>query len=250
MARLSDSGNMEIEDIQQIDWIRELLPARTKLEQELLKERLKSGQKTPVYICTFDGKDNVLIDGHGRVQALTELNKTQVRFLRRKDLKTRADIEAFMLKEQIGERNLTPQKSNYVMGQLASHSNEVDTMSSSLTHEQIADIFQVSTKTVQRALKYYLTIKTAIENGSVLDELFELSIKDVIDGKTSSNEVDTMSSEPTKKQTPKAERPKLKFTVKKETRESALKIAKELNYTDTNTMIEDALELLKETKKQ
>lgn len=240
----SNSGTLDIEDIHVEDWIRNLIPPRSKEEQMQLQENIEvNKQQVKVIITDFEGEENVLIDGHGRYDALKALNRTSIKFTRM-EFRDRATIESFMLKEQLGRRNLTTRQRNYLMGSLA-HRKQVDNLST-LTHEQIADIFKVNSKSVQRALKYFMRINELVKAGQDKNYLLELSVK-ALDKLADTPEENTNNSKDQQLEK-KVQSKKLSFKLATKTKNEAKVLAEQYKYDSIDFLIAEALELLKAEK--
>ena len=106
----SNSGKIDIEDLTILDWIRDLIPPRSEEEQKLLREDIRANKQTTAIIITdVDGHENVVIDGHGRVEIFRELDGREferIKFVRR-EYADRQAIENEMLRIQLGRRNLS-----------------------------------------------------------------------------------------------------------------------------------------------
>jgi len=106
----SNSGKIDVEDLIILDWIRDLIPPRSEEEQKLLKEDIRANKQTTAIIITdIDGHEDVVIDGHGRVEIFRELDGREferIKFVRR-EYADRQAIENEMLRIQLGRRNLS-----------------------------------------------------------------------------------------------------------------------------------------------
>jgi len=155
------TGRIDIEDIQVIDWIKDLIPGRTEEEQELLQNNIKANkQQTPIIITDFDDLENILIDGHGRYEAFMALEIHQIKFVRHK-FKDRSEIETFMFRQQLGRRNLTKQGKAYFIGSLLESKNH------------LAEEFSVSERYVANARTYAKAVTGLMEKGYTRQKLLE-----------------------------------------------------------------------------
>lgn len=133
---------------------RELLDLPSETERKELESQLirDGGPRDPITIWKGDG---AIVDGHNRYQICIAHNlKFQTREMEFKD--EDAVIE-FIIENQIGRRNLSPQRAAYFMGLLYNKSKQdpakvrTATEDGKTTAEVIADKFGVSEKSVRRA---------------------------------------------------------------------------------------------------
>ncbi len=147
----SNSGKIDIEDITILDWIRDLIPPRSEDEQKLLEENLKvNRQLTPVVITDLGEQENVLVDGHGRIEALKSLGKYDVKFIRCQYADEYA-IKDAMLRIQLGRRNLSENAQSLLRAQIWQQ-NKKD--SESFSKKETAESMNVNERTLTRDLKF------------------------------------------------------------------------------------------------
>jgi N6-adenosine-specific RNA methylase IME4 len=120
-------------------------------------------------------EENILIDGHNRHGVCT---KNEIQFKTTElSFKTRQEVKSWIISNQLGRRNLTPDKFTYMLGELylvrkkdkennllrgdsPNPQNEV----SGNTAQQIADEYKLGRATVERAAEYSKAIDTIAKN--------------------------------------------------------------------------------------
>lgn len=99
-----------------------LIPPLVKDELDLLRESIKKeGVREPIDIWVNDG-ENVIIDGHNRYNLATE---EKVSFTTKEHLfKSIEEVKEWMLKKQLGRRNLSDASRTYLIGLLYNKAKE------------------------------------------------------------------------------------------------------------------------------
>jgi ParB family chromosome partitioning protein len=166
-----------------------LIPPLSKQElKELEKLLLEEGIKSPIVIW-----NDLIIDGHNRYSIA---QKHGLKFKTEKKLfNTRDEVKQWMIKTQLGRRNLTPEKFKYMIGKLYKENKNThggDRKSSDQndhlknTAEIIADEYKVSTPTVRRAEEFADAIDSIRENcgediaEDILNGEIDLTQKEII----------------------------------------------------------------------
>lgn len=141
------------------EWLLPLLPD----EFELLEESIiRDGCRDP--LVTWNG---ILIDGHHRYQICKKHNISFTTV--ETTLETREEVKNWIINNQLGRRNVTPEQRNYLIGKMyretkrdiGEHEGNQHTVgnmqnlqNSKPTSEAIADKFNVSPRTVHNAEKF------------------------------------------------------------------------------------------------
>ncbi|MCK8495365.1 hypothetical protein M0L20_26100 [Spirosoma sp. RP8] len=156
---------------------KELIPPLQNIEYEQLKTNiLKEGCREPLLIWqttqgTVDGSIdttpiNVLIDGHNRFEICTQHNLNFKITLH--DFATTQAVRDFMIDNQLGRRNLTPEQMSYLRGlkyrnerqiagrpiQEATTPLEAKNGQGERTRDKLAKQFNVSPRTIMRDSDY------------------------------------------------------------------------------------------------
>lgn len=94
---------------------KELIPPLTKEEYTQLEENIvKEGIRDPLVVWRTPNGDDILVDGHNRWKI--SANHAGIRFeIVRKSFQSRAEAKAWIIKNQLGRRNIPP----YVRAELA-----------------------------------------------------------------------------------------------------------------------------------
>lgn len=129
------------------------IPPLTDNERVLLKESIeKDGIKEPLDIWLNDGKA-IVIDGHNRYSIAVEL---KVKYTTKEhDFENIQEVKDWMLKKQLGRRNLSDANRNYLIGLLYNkekgEKGKYERSNSSNTAESIAEHTGSSVRTVKSA---------------------------------------------------------------------------------------------------
>jgi len=114
----SNIQTIETSKIVKLDWIRDLFDSRTPHEQAVLTEDIKrNGLVTPVTLSRIGDDEYCLVDGFGRIEAYETLGITKIAYEIRL-LSTEDAIKSFMMRRQLGRRNLSPQAKAKIIGNL------------------------------------------------------------------------------------------------------------------------------------
>ncbi|BDD12213.1 hypothetical protein FUAX_46450 (plasmid) [Fulvitalea axinellae] len=149
------------DNIRIIDELRDLIPPLQGEEFRQLQDNiLKQGCREPILLWR-NGTDYVLVDGHNRYRICTENNiKFDFRLLHFEDI---GKAKHWMIENQLGRRNLTPEQASYLRG-LRYESEKMDNRGYGQveskgqnvlsTSERIAKEYNVSEKTIKRDAKF------------------------------------------------------------------------------------------------
>jgi hypothetical protein len=120
-------------------------------------------------------EENILIDGHNRYGVCT---KNEIQFKTTElSFKTRQEVKSWIIENQLGRRNLTPDKFTYMLGELyltrrkpkednlrqGNSPNRQNDGSGNIA-QQIADEYKVNRRTVERAAEYAKAVDKIAEN--------------------------------------------------------------------------------------
>ncbi len=112
----------EIKELTILSDLQSFIPPLTEEEKKLLLESIKSeGIREPIDIW-HDGENNIIVDGHNRYQIAQEFDLS----FKTKEHKFESieDVKEWMLKKQLGRRNLTDANRSYLIGLLYNNSKE------------------------------------------------------------------------------------------------------------------------------
>lgn len=150
-----------------------LLPPQTEEARALLKESLrKEGCRDAIVVWKKDG-ERVVIEGHNRLEICKEEN-----ILYKIHEVELADEEAaynWIIKNQLGRRNLTPEEIGYLRGrryntEKQSHGGDRKSEESSgkechsKTDERLAEEYEVAAKTIRNDGAFAAALDTLVEN--------------------------------------------------------------------------------------
>jgi ParB-like chromosome segregation protein Spo0J len=139
-------------EITVLNWIKDLIPPRSEEEQRLLLENLEdNGQQTPVLVTQIDDQKYILVDGHGRYEALQQLKESSIWVVSQK-FKDEQAIKDAMLRIQLGRRNLSENVKIRLIGEIWNRRDGGQT--DPLTRKELATQSKTSESTVKRAAKY------------------------------------------------------------------------------------------------
>lgn len=103
------------ENIQILPELRDLIPPLEGEELSQLEANILSqGCREPLIIWMQDAKDPVLVDGHNRY-GICRKHKLDFKILE-KDFESLDAVKDFMIDNQLGRRNLTPETASYLRG--------------------------------------------------------------------------------------------------------------------------------------
>ena len=145
-----------LSDITILDWIRNLIPARTEEEQTILLENLEdNGQQTPAIVTKIGNDNYCLIDGHGRYEALKELNSDSIWVVSQK-FKDKQSIKDTMLRIQLGRRNLSENVKSRLRGEIWNKSKQLKSEGNDvpLTLKEQAAEFGITDRTLKKDAKF------------------------------------------------------------------------------------------------
>lgn len=149
--------------------------------EELMKSIEVEGVRDPIIIWKETGE---IVDGHNRFEIAKELGKPVPHT--EKSFPNIAAVKDWMLRNQLGRRNLTPARFNYYLGKLYNESKESALQTAMKTGEtapvtkvktKIAEQFGVPEKTVERLGKQAKGIEMLAKVKGKLAEAKELSGK-------------------------------------------------------------------------
>jgi len=155
---------INLDKIVVLDWIKNLIPPRTKEEDWLLLESLEDeGQNTPVIVTKIGSDDYVLVDGHGRFTALQELNSDSIWIISRK-FRDEQDIKDTMLRIQLGRRNISENVRIRLIGEIWNRAKLANSgQADPTTRKEVADECKTSESTVKRAASYALDVEEIVK---------------------------------------------------------------------------------------
>lgn len=209
-------------------WLKELIRSRTELEKDNLTADIKiNGLSTPITLTTFNGEENCLVDGHGRLESYLKLGKCRIPYVV-VDFKNKDAIKAWVYRKQLGRRNLTKQDRAYLLGSLPD------------SKSKLAEKFGVSKTQVTEYRKYFQAVEWLITNTDCKKEnLLNSTLTSVIN-KYIKRTAELGGSE--------TDPPKPKFKVKKETQQVLTKLVEEYGYEDVDHLIYEAIDLIRTHK--
>jgi hypothetical protein len=150
LAKIAEALDAAKGEFTIIDELRDLLDAPREEEFKELKASIAAeGIRDPLIIWK---EKNAIVDGHTRnkIAKLLELPKEKVPTI----MKSFTDIDAvkeWMLRNQLGRRNLTPQRFDYYIGKLYNQTKGTKKDGEGDASTDIAKQFGVSERTVRRA---------------------------------------------------------------------------------------------------
>jgi len=166
--------------------LKSLIPALTKDEYSRLESSiLKEGCRDKLIVW-----GDILVDGHNRYEICTKHNIEFDIIL--KEFDTIEQVKTWMLINQLGRRNLTPEKFKYFIGKLYNESKKqgerTDLTSGQNVQKskQIAEEYKINEKTVRRAAKFAEAIDNIAEEcgveikDDILNREIDLSQKDTL----------------------------------------------------------------------
>jgi hypothetical protein len=141
------------------DDLRELIPQLASEElQQLEQNILKEGVRDPLIIWPV-GETFVLVDGHNRF-SICKRNNLEFP-IRKIDFKDEDEVKDWMIRNQLGRRNLSPEQQSYLRGLRYLRERGTSTVAGKLmgqndprpkidTSERLAAEYNVSPKTIKR----------------------------------------------------------------------------------------------------
>lgn len=155
---------IDLDEIVTLDWIENLIPPRTEEEDRLLLESLEDeGQNTPVLVTKIGDLQYVLVDGHGRYQALKKLNADSIWAISRK-FKNEQDIKDAMLRIQLGRRNISENVRIRLIGEIWNRTKQTNAgQADPTTRKEVAAECNTSESTVKRAASYAAEVAEIVE---------------------------------------------------------------------------------------
>ncbi len=155
----NNSGSLELTILPEL---KSLIPPLTEEEKNLLKESiLKDGVKDPLDVWIHDNQATI-IDGHNRYEIATDLG---IAFGTKEHLFDHIEqVKDWMLKKQLGRRNLTDANRTYLIGLLYNRSkvekgkyDRIDNNKHSIdVAQKISKSAGVTDRSVRNAAKYTL----------------------------------------------------------------------------------------------
>jgi hypothetical protein len=139
-----------------LTWIKDLIPPRSEEEQRLLLENLEdNGQQTPAIVTQIGDQKYVLVDGHGRYEALQQLQESSIWVVSQR-FKDEQAIKDTMLRIQLGRRNLSENVRIRLIGEIWNRRTQHSDggQADPLTKKELAIQTKTSESTVKRAAKY------------------------------------------------------------------------------------------------
>lgn len=154
------ASNLLLEEIVIKPWIKNLIPERTKEETDYLVADIdKHGQKLKAIVSTID-EEIVLIDGHGRYEALKQLGKSRIKVEFRNELQTEQQIKEAMLRIQLGRRNISENAKARLRAEILQQKTNLDKNS---TKKKIAEELEVTDRTLRNDAKFNANCKMVEE---------------------------------------------------------------------------------------
>jgi ParB-like chromosome segregation protein Spo0J len=143
-----------------------IIPLTVDEFEQLTKSVLEDGCREPLVVW-----GHTLVDGHNRFRICT---KHGVEFKTvQKDFESVDAAKDWMVRNQLGRRNVTPEQRDYLIGKIYKESkcqgqrNDLTYRQNDeklKTSQQIADQFNVSSRTVERAERFADALDTVAEN--------------------------------------------------------------------------------------
>lgn len=173
------------------------LPSLTDTEYKKLKDSIeREGLHDPLIVWE---EEKILVDGHHRLMACQELDiNPEIEY---KSFIFRAQVIAWIIENNWGRRNLTPEQKNILLGELYLNSKKDKTKNlkkgdkppkgksypSERTSEVIAKDYKVSEKTVRNGQDLVIAINSIAKNvdknfrSKVINKESNISQQDIID---------------------------------------------------------------------
>lgn len=219
-------------------WLKDLVRPRTESEQaNLTADISENGLTTPIILTTFDGEDNCLVDGHGRLESYLKLGKSDIPY-EVIEFKNKDEISAWVYRKQLGRRNLTKQDRVYLIGSLPD------------SRATLVKQFETSDSQIKTYRRYARAVNWLVGNeGANKAELLDSTIEGVINlYKEATEQIEPGqetdppdNSIPTKKVKPK-------FKVAKSTKEKFIELAIELKEDDIDYLFLEAINWIKDNR--
>jgi hypothetical protein len=146
---------ISLTEVTVLTWIKDLIPPRSEEEQRLLLENIEDhGQQTPVIVTQIGEQKYVLVDGHGRYEALKQLDESSIWVVSQKFRNEQA-IKDAMLRIQLGRRNLSENVRVRLIGEIWNRRiDSEEGQPDPLTKKELAIQTKTSESTVKRAGKF------------------------------------------------------------------------------------------------
>ena len=158
---------IQLSDVAVLDWIRDLIRPRNEIEQANLTADIRAnGLSTPITLSIIDGTQNVLKDGHGRLESYQELEIEKIPY-EIKNFNNNDELQAWIYRKQLGRRNLSHQDRAKIIGSLPE------------SKSRIAAGLEVSTSYVAECRKYCKALSW-LQKNTKKNNLLELPITTVI----------------------------------------------------------------------
>ncbi len=162
ISSFDNEENVKIQkSLSVLDELKDFIPPLVNYERELLKEDIeKNGVKDPIEYVLIKRKP-IIIDGHNRFSIIQELNlpfyKWSVSLIPIKNIE---DIKIYMLKKQLGRRNISDSARDDLIGRLYNNNKKTrgnikgQAVTSVNVAEEIAKKENISSRSVKRKGNY------------------------------------------------------------------------------------------------
>jgi hypothetical protein len=158
--------------------LKALIPPLSTEELVLLENSILSEGCREAIILWDNNGSYVLVDGHNRYQ-ICQKHQLEFKF-EIKQFDSLEDVKNWMINNQLGKRNLTEQQKSYLRGiryqnekkgvggsGKNQYSND-DNLTTLRTTEKLADLYQVSPKTIERDAKFATGLNLLVEENNDL----------------------------------------------------------------------------------
>jgi len=141
---------INIKELTILPELENFIPDRTEEQRIKLRKLLTDhGQQDAIIITDTDEHENLLVDGHGRIEVLKELGKDQVIYDKR-DFENMNAIKQFMYEQQIGRRNLSENALSSWRAKIWMDEKQTD---SSRSKKEVAASFGIEERTLTNDMK-------------------------------------------------------------------------------------------------
>lgn len=155
MSILLNIGIGDIKSRLEIDpELRDLIPPLSEEELQLLEESIKiNGVQDPIEYILHEEKA-IIIDGHNRYNIVKKLELPERLWNVVFRNITKEEAITYMLKKQLGRRNLTTENASYLRGKLYNQNVKQVGQKGENIGDKLADEFGVSRSTIKRDSKF------------------------------------------------------------------------------------------------
>jgi hypothetical protein len=148
---------------------RDMIPPLDRQERDILEQQIADNGNTVAITVWKDGKELTVVDGHNRIEICKKLGKPLKTPFEEKSFPDRVAAKRWILKHQLGRRNMSPLMRQYKIGEIYLAETEGQGARTDLTGgvsaaERLSKEFQISDQTIRLNGRFARAIGTLIED--------------------------------------------------------------------------------------